>query len=164
MNDAVDEVIERWQAIRPDLDTSPIGVVVRIFRASRLLEQGIKDYFEANGLESWEYDVLATLLRAGDSSTLRMGDLAGAAMISPGALTNRIDRLAAKGLVTRATDPDNRRLVRTSLTDEGRRLADGLIEGHLANELSLIEALTPEERELLTGVLRKLLLSLGDHG
>ncbi|MEU6716234.1 MarR family transcriptional regulator [Nonomuraea sp. NPDC046802] len=163
MNDAVDEIIERWDAIRPDLDTSPVGVVIRIFRASRLLEQGIKDYFEAHGLEPWEYDVLATLLRAGDSSTLRMSDLAGAAMITPSALTNRIDRLVAKGLVTRATDPDNRRLVRTTLTAEGRRLADGLIEGHLANELNLIEGLSADERALLGSLLRKLLLSLNDR-
>ncbi|WP_405616800.1 MarR family transcriptional regulator [Streptomyces sp. NBC_01511] len=162
MNDAVDGVIERWAAIRPDLDTTPVGVVLRIFRASRLLEQGIKGYFEANGLEPGEYDVLATLLRAGDSSALRMSDLAGAAMISPGALTNRIDRLVAKGLVTRATDPDNRRLVRTTLTDEGRRLADGLIEGHIANELDLVQALTPNERAQLAHLMRKLLLSLED--
>ncbi|WP_414167035.1 MarR family winged helix-turn-helix transcriptional regulator [Streptoverticillium reticulum] len=163
MNDAVDEIIGRWGAIRPDLDTTPIGVVLRVFRASRLLEQGIKGYFEAHGLESWEYDVLATLLRAGDSSTLRMGDLAGAAMVSPGALTNRIDRLAAKGLVTRATDPGNRRLVRVTLTTEGRRLADDLIEGHIANELSLIGGLTPDEQAVLGTLLRKLLLSLNDR-
>ncbi|PSK98850.1 DNA-binding MarR family transcriptional regulator [Murinocardiopsis flavida] len=164
MADAVDGIIERWGAVRPDLDTAPIGVVVRIFRTSRLLDQGLKDYFAAHGLEAWEYDILATLLRAGDSSTLRMSDLAGAAMISPAALTNRIDRMVAKGLVTRATDPENRRLVRTSLTDEGRRLADGLIDGHIANELALIGGLTPDEQATLAALLRKLLTSLEDGG
>ncbi|WP_406204688.1 MarR family transcriptional regulator [Kitasatospora sp. NBC_01560] len=160
MDDAVDTVIARWRALRPELDTAPIGVVLRIFRASRLLELGIKDYFEANGLEPWEYDMLTTLLRAGDGVALRMSDLAGAAMISPGALTNRIDRLVAKGLVTRATDPENRRMVRTALTEEGSRVAHSLIEGHLANELDLVGALSPDERAQLEGLLRKLLLSL----
>ncbi|MFJ9952451.1 MarR family winged helix-turn-helix transcriptional regulator [Kitasatospora sp. NPDC091207] len=164
MDDAVDTVIERWRALRPDLDTAPIGVVLRIFRASRLLELGIKDYFEANDLEPWEYDMLTTLLRAGDGAALRMSDLAGAAMISAGALTNRIDRLVAKGLVTRATDPENRRMVRTALTEEGRRIAHSLIEGHLANELDLVRALSPDERAQLEGLLRKLLLSLESGG
>ncbi|MDI2127556.1 MarR family winged helix-turn-helix transcriptional regulator [Yinghuangia seranimata] len=163
MDDAVDGIIERWGAVRPDLDTAPIGVVVRIFRAARLLDQGVKEYFEAHGLEAWEYDVLTTLLRAGGGGTLRMSDLAGAAMISPAALTNRVDRLVAKGLVTRATDPENRRLVRTTLTEEGRRIADGLIGGHIANELALIDGLTPAEQATLAKLLRKLLLSLDDR-
>ncbi|MFB6613555.1 MarR family winged helix-turn-helix transcriptional regulator [Streptomyces sp. NPDC085524] len=162
MRDTVDEVIDRWDAIRPGLDTEPIGVVLRIFRASRLLEQGIKGYFDEHGLETWEYDILATLLRAGGGNTLRMSDLAGAAMISPATLTHRIDRLVAKGLVTRATDPDNRRLVRTELTTEGRGIAEGLIEGHLANERELIESLNPKESQQLASLLRKLLMPLED--
>lgn len=64
-------------------------------------------------------------------------------MISPAALTHRIDLLVAKGLVTRATDPDNRRLVRTELTAEGRSIAEGLIEGHLANEREPSKASAP---------------------
>ncbi|MEV7616557.1 MarR family transcriptional regulator [Streptomyces sp. NPDC089799] len=162
MRDTVDEVIERWDTIRPGLDTEPIGVVLRIFRASRLLEQGIKGYFDEHGLETWEYDILATLLRAGGGNTLRMSDLAGAAMISPAALTHRIDRLVAKGLVTRATDSNNRRLVRTQLTAEGRSIAEGLIEGHLANERELIENLSPKESRQLASLLRKLLVPLED--
>ncbi|MFD8141821.1 MarR family winged helix-turn-helix transcriptional regulator [Streptomyces sp. NPDC059708] len=158
MRDTVDEVIERWDAVRPGLDTEPIGVVLRIFRASRHLDQGIKGYFDEHGLETWEYDILATLLRAGGGNALRMSDLAGAAMISPAALTNRVDRLVAKGLVTRATDPDNRRLVRTELTAEGRRIAEDLIEGHLANERELIDGLTPQESRQLASLLRKLLV------
>ncbi|MEV7544092.1 MarR family transcriptional regulator [Streptomyces sp. NPDC089915] len=158
MRDTVDEVIERWDAVRPGLDTEPIGVVLRIFRASRHLDQGIKGYFDEHGLETWEYDILTTLLRAGGGNALRMSDLAGAAMISPAALTNRVDRLVAKGLVTRATDPDNRRLVRTELTAEGSRIAEDLIEGHLANERELIDGLTPQESRQLASLLRKLLV------
>ncbi|SHF63108.1 MarR family winged helix-turn-helix transcriptional regulator [Streptoalloteichus hindustanus] len=160
MGDAVDEITEQWARVRPDLDTTPVGVVLRIFRAARLLEQGLKGYFDEHGLETWEYDVLSTLLRAEGEGPLRMGDLAGAAMVSPGALTNRIDRLVAKGLVTRATDPASRRTVRTALTEEGRQLADGLIEGHIANERDLIDGLTPDEQRQLAALLRKLLRSL----
>nr|BFE86272.1 MarR family transcriptional regulator [Planobispora longispora] len=142
------------------LDVSAMGVVGRVSRASRLLERGVKAHFEEHGLEAWEFDVLATLLRA--DRTLCMSDLAGAAMVSSGALTNRIDRLVAKGLVTRATSEDNRRLVLVTLTAEGRRLAGDLLDGHVANEERLLSGLTPAERAELAALLRKLLCSLGD--
>ncbi|GIH89467.1 MarR family winged helix-turn-helix transcriptional regulator [Planobispora siamensis] len=160
MNDAVDKILDQWGAVRPGLDVSAMGVVGRVSRASRLLERGLKAYFDEHGLEAWEFDVLATLLRA--DRTLCMSDLAGAAMVSSGALTNRIDRLVAKGLVTRATSEDNRRLVLVSLTEEGRRLASGLLDGHVANENRLLEGLTPDERAQLAGLLCKLLYTLGD--
>ncbi|GAA0934449.1 MarR family transcriptional regulator [Nonomuraea longicatena] len=162
MGDTADTIMEQWGAVRPELDSWPVGVVVRIFRASRHLEAGLKDYFTAHDLEPWEYDVLATLLRSGEDGTLRMSDLAGAAMLTPGALTNRVNRLVARGLVTRETDADNRRTVKTTLTDEGRRLAHDLIEGHFANELSLIDGLSRDEQAQLATLLRKLLISLGE--
>ncbi|MBG0827811.1 MarR family transcriptional regulator [Planomonospora sp. ID67723] len=162
MSDAVDRILGQWASVRPGLDVSAMAVVGRVSRASRLLERGVKAYFEEHGLEAWEFDVLATLLRA--DRTLCMSDLAGAAMVSSAALTNRIDRLVAKGLVTRATAEDNRRLVLVTLTDEGRRLATGLLDGHVANEQRLLDGLTPAERDQLAALLRKLLSSLGDTG
>ncbi|GGL15397.1 MarR family winged helix-turn-helix transcriptional regulator [Planomonospora parontospora] len=162
MNDAVDRILDQWAAVRPGLDTSAMGVVGRISRASRLLERGVRAYFDEHGLEPWEFDVLATLFRA--DRTLCMGDLAGAAMVSSGALTNRIDRLVAKGLVTRATAEGNRRLVLVTLTETGHRLVGGLVDGHVANEDRLLDGLTPAERDELAALLRKLLGSLGDTG
>ncbi|GGS80951.1 transcriptional regulator [Planobispora rosea] len=156
----MDKILEQWGTVRPGLDVSAMGVVGRISRASRLLERGVKAYFDEHGLEAWEFDVLATLLRAG--RTLCMSELAGAAMVSSGALTNRIDRLVAKGLVTRATSADNRRLVLVSLTDEGRRVVTGLLDGHVANEDRLLSGLAPDERAELAALLCKLLRSLGD--
>ncbi|GAA3158928.1 MarR family transcriptional regulator [Planomonospora alba] len=160
MHDAVDKILEQWAAARPGLDVSAMGVVGRLSRASRLLERGVKAYFDEHGLEAWEFDVLATLLRA--DRTLCMRDLASAAMVSSAALTNRIDRLVAKGLVTRATAEDNRRLVLVTLTEAGRRLAGDLLEGHLANERRLLDGLGPAEQAQLAALLRRLLRSLGD--
>lgn len=162
MGDATDKIAEQWAAVRPDLDATPVHVVLRIFRSSRLLDQRVKEHFAAHGLESWEFDVLATLRRAGDNGTLRMSDLAGTAMLSPAALTNRVDRLVAKGLVVRTTHPDNRRIVQTSLTEPGRQLVDTLIAGHFSHERELVDGLTAAEQRQLASLLRKLLESLGD--
>ncbi|MEU6407587.1 MarR family transcriptional regulator [Microbispora sp. NPDC046933] len=163
-HDAVDRILGQWARVRPDVDCSAMGVAGRISRASRLLEKGIKEYFAGHDLEPWEFDVLATLFRSNPDHRLCMSDLATAAMVSSAALTNRVDRLVARGLVHREVSPSNRRMVLITLTEEGRAVVDALLEGHVANEERLLADLTDEDREQLSGLLCKLLTSLGDVG
>ncbi|MDR8413209.1 MarR family transcriptional regulator [Nonomuraea sp. 3-1Str] len=162
--DGVDVIIREWQAVRPDLDCSPMAVVGRLSRASRLLERAIKDEFAEHGLESWEFDVLATLLRAGPPHVLSAGELSSAGMVSSAALTNRVDRLVSKGLVEREVDPAHRRRVLISLSEQGLRLVNQVVEHHLANERRLLEGLPVAGRDQLAALLRRLLVSLGDNG
>lgn len=164
MEDNVDRLLEQWRTERPDIDPAPMGVVGRISRASRLLERELREHFAAHDLQPYEFDILATLRRAGSPYRLTPGALIETSMVTSGAITNRIDRLAAKGLLTRETDPDNRRSVLITLTDRGRELVDEVVASHVANELRLLEPLSPREQEQLAELLRKLLLGLGDAG
>ena len=160
--DAVDEILEQWSRQRPDSDVSPMGVVGRLSRASRLVEGGVQAYFAAEGMESWEFDVLATLRRAGPPFTLSPKDLVATAMVGSPALTHRVDRLVARKLVTREGDAANRRRVLISLTPEGLALVDRVFDGHVANEHRLLDGLDASERTELSRILRKLLGSLND--
>jgi DNA-binding MarR family transcriptional regulator len=162
MRDTVDEIVDQWTEIRPDLDVSPMAVVGRLSRASRLLERGVKEFFASHGLESWEFDVLATLRRAGEPYTLTPGDLGRTVMIGSSALTNRVDRLVSRGLVTREADPENRRRVLITLTPDGLALVDRLAGGHYLNEDRLLSGLSKPQRDRLAATLRTLLISLGD--
>ncbi|MFB4288611.1 MarR family winged helix-turn-helix transcriptional regulator [Nonomuraea sp. ATR24] len=162
MEDAVDVILGQWARACPGLDASPMGVVGRVSRLSRLLERGVKEFLAGRGLEPWEFDMLATLLRSGESHTMCMKDLSSSAMVSPGALTNRMDRLVERGLVDRRPAPGNRRMILVSLTPEGLRLVDDVLEGHLDNERDLLAGLDDDERAALAGLLRKLLVSLHD--
>ena len=162
MTDNLDWILDQWRAERPDLAASPMGVVGRIQRASRLLEHGLSEYFAGHGLQLWEFDILSTLLRSGPPYRLTAGTLGRASMISSGAVTNRIDRLAARNLVTRETDPANRRNVVITLTASGHDLVSRTLPGHIDNENRLLSALAPAEREQLADLLRKLLTALGD--
>lgn len=162
MDDAVDVILGQWARTRPDVDVSSMGVVGRVSRASRLLERGVKEFFAEHGLEAWEFDMLATLLRSGDNAQMCMKDLSASAMVSPGALTNRMDHLVKRGLVHRWPAPDNRRMTLVALTDEGRRVANDMLELHAANEERLLAGLSTPDREALGDLLRKLLLTLGD--
>ncbi|MEU6238872.1 MarR family transcriptional regulator [Kitasatospora sp. NPDC047058] len=161
--DGVDRITAQWRAVRPDLDTSPMAVIGRLSRASRLLERGIKENLAVHGVEPWEFDVLATLLRSGAPHVLTAGELSSAVMISSAALTNRIDHLVEKGLVERAVDPAHRRRVLISLTGTGQDLTNRLVEHHLAGEERQLAGLTAAEREQLTGLLRRVLITLDDH-
>ncbi|HZE40522.1 MAG TPA: MarR family transcriptional regulator [Stackebrandtia sp.] len=160
--DMMDEVQRLWRRARPDDDVGPMGVVGRIQRASRLLEQGHRDYFRQFDIDDGEFNVLATIRRYGSPYVVSPGILLKTSYIKAAAITNRVDRLVAKGYVTRQTDPDNRRKVRVSLTPEGLELVERAFGGHVANEDRMLEALDSGEREQLAGLMRKLLVSLGD--
>jgi DNA-binding MarR family transcriptional regulator len=162
MADAIDLFTEHWNQERPDVDVSPMAVIGRIQRLSRLLEQDLKKFFAGHGLDFWEFDMLATLRRSGGANGLTAGALNQVAMLTSGAITNRIDRLAAKGLVERAPCPEDRRAIRVQLTPTGRTLIDDLLPLHMENEQRLLTALDQQDRGQLAGLLRTLAESLGD--
>ena len=160
--DAVDRIVEQWTAERPDLDSSPIGVIGRVSRLSRLVDRRLAENFARFGLENWMYDVLATLRRAGPPYELTAGMLVRRTMVTTGAITNRIDRLAERGLVQRSADADDRRKVIVHLTPAGLALVDEVAEAHMAVEHEILGELSPRQRATLADLLRVPLLTLGD--
>ncbi|MFD5556379.1 MarR family winged helix-turn-helix transcriptional regulator [Streptomyces sp. NPDC127068] len=162
MGDNVDRVLAQWRAEKPGLDATPMGVIGRIQRAARLLERELSEQFATHGLQLGEFDILATLLRSGAPYRLTAGALSEASMISSGAMTNRLNRLVAKELVTRETDPDNRRSLLITLTSEGHRTVEAALLGHLAAESQLLTPLDEDKQQQLAGLLRELLTGLGD--
>jgi DNA-binding MarR family transcriptional regulator len=157
--DAVDRILEQWQRVRPDLDSSAVGIVGRVSRLSRLIDRHLAVNFARHGIESWMYDVLATLRRNGPPYELTAGELVRQTMITTGAMTNRIDRLQARGLVVRAAGTD-RRTVIVRLTAAGREMVDDVVTGHLATERSLLAPLSATRQRQLAGMLRELLAPL----
>ena len=158
--DGVDLILEQWQRERPDLDASPIGVIGRISRLARELEQRLEPVYAEQGLEPGWYDVLATLRRYGPPYRLRPTEFSSALMLTSSGTTKRLDRLERAGLIARTPDPDDRRGTLITLTDAGRELIDSVTAAHLANEARLISSLDKEERSTLADLLRKLLLGL----
>jgi DNA-binding MarR family transcriptional regulator len=162
MGDHVDRVLQQWRTERPDLEASPMGIVGRIQRASRLLERGLSENFARHDLQLWEFDILATLRRSGPPYRLTAGALSDSAMVTSGAVTNRIDRLVARSLVTRETDPANRRSVIITLTESGWTLIDDVLVPHVTHEEHLLACLSADEQQQLATLLRTLLVGLGD--
>jgi DNA-binding MarR family transcriptional regulator len=162
LTDEVDRLVAAWQRERPDLDTRPMQVLSRITRLARHLDLARRAAFEAHGLENWEFDVLTALRRAGSPYQLSPGRLLRETMVTSGTMTNRVDRLAEKGLVVRRPDPDDRRGVLVSLTDEGRDRVDAALEDLLTQERDLLARLAPAEQESLAALLRTVVAPFDD--
>lgn len=154
--DPVDRLLAQWGRERPDLDVRPMAVVGRISRVARRIDLAQRATFARFDLDPAAFDVLATLRRTGPPYALTPGDLMRTAMVTSGAITQRLDRLEARGLVERGGHPGDGRAVLVTLTDAGRRLVDEVLPAHLATEERLIAALGPADREALAALLRRL--------
>ena len=157
MRDEVDELTEAWARERSDLDLAPVAVFSRISRLARHLDLARRAAFTTHGIESWEFDVLAALRRAGAPYELSPGRLLRETLVTSGTMTNRVDRLAARGFVERYPDPDDRRGVIVRLTAEGKEAVDGAFEALLTAETELLASLPVRDRKKLAGLLRTLL-------
>jgi DNA-binding MarR family transcriptional regulator len=156
--DDVDRVIAAWHRERPDLDLAPLAVLSRVSRLARRLELARDRAFAAHELALWEFDVLVALRRSGPPYRLSPGQLLAETLVTSGTMTNRIDRLEARGLVRREPVPDDLRATWVALTGEGRARVDAAFEDLLAEERMLLAALHDADRDALAASLRQLLL------
>jgi DNA-binding MarR family transcriptional regulator len=155
--DLVDRVIAQWRHERPDLDVRPMATFARLGRLGALLGRTIEEKLGEHGLSTAEFDVLASLRRAGSPHRLTPSQLSSTLLLSGGAMTNRLDRLEAKGLVERVLDREDRRSFQVSLTKKGLATVDAAVADHVANEKELLSPLTQGEQADLDRLLKKLL-------
>ena len=163
MADYVTQVVDEWAEVRPDLDTSPIEVVLRLLRAAHVVQHQLDAVASASPALSHkgDLDTLTALRRAGGSAS--PGELAAVVQLTSGGMTNRLDRLETAGLVRRTPAEHDRRASVVSLTAEGRRLADAVFEASLEAQHRLVGTLSADERAQLASALERLLIGLGDR-
>ena len=99
--DDVDRIVSAWRRERPDLDVTPLEVLSRVSRLARRLDRVRGTAFAQKGLDGWEFDVLSALRRAGTPYELSPGQLVTETLVTSGTMTNRVDRLVARGWVER---------------------------------------------------------------
>jgi DNA-binding MarR family transcriptional regulator len=157
--DRATKAAEQWARERPDLDTGPMVLLGRLGEVALVIARDrLNPVFAEFGLQPGEFDVLATLRRAGSPYALTPTDLYEAAMISSGSMTNRIDRLEKAGLVTRRPNPADKRGSLVALTAQGLALIERVVEAHVANQHAIVRGLEANERDQLSELLGKLLL------
>lgn len=161
MTDEVDGVVGAWQRARADLCLDSMQVWSRIDRLAGILEQHRRRAFAGHGIEGWEFDVLAALRRSDPPHRLSPGQLVRETHVTSGTMTNRVDRLATRHLVTRESDPSDGRGVLVAITAEGSDLVDAALASLLEVERGLLSGWDDAERDDLAAMLRRLLLDCG---
>ncbi|CAN5874676.1 MAG: MarR family transcriptional regulator [Actinomycetota bacterium] len=162
-DDEVDRIVAAWQRERPDLDIEPLRILSRVSRLARHLDLARRAAFAEHGLESWEFDVLAALRRSGAPYQLTPGQLVRQTLVSSGTMTNRVDRLAGRGLVERSRALTDRRGVLVTLTPAGRHTVDDALADLVAGERVLLRGLDPAGERALAEQLRRMLAPFEHH-
>lgn len=147
----------RWAVdVWPQIDPEVEGVVVRIEKCHRHLQNAFRASLGDAGLTKEEWKVLMAL----HDSVRSHGWLCRELDVSTGAMTNRLDKLEARGLIKRTPDPQDRRGVLLEVTAEGDARLQGYVDAGAARERELLDDLTLEEKKKLNELLSKLLVSL----
>lgn len=154
--DPFDTHRDQWRHERPELDAAGLEVLWRIFFLHKHLRKSAGRDLSKLHLTNWAFDVLASLRRQGPPYQMSPSELCRAAMLSSGAMTNRLDRLQDRGLIERHADPNDRRGLLVRLTDRGTKLVDEAVKIRFDQANRALEPLSESERIQLTGLLRKL--------
>ena len=161
-HDIIDDLQKDWGEERPDLDSEAMGVVLRIQALDKILGDQVAERLRDFGLQWWQYDVLSALRRQGKPFRMAATELAEAAMLTSGAMTNRIDRLESKKLVRRLHDPSDRRRVLVELTARGQEQVETATRARFEIASSALARLDRKRRKQLSDLLRQLLLAQGE--
>ncbi len=153
--DLVDDLLDAWRATRPDLDPGPLGTVGRVIVLAKHLERSVELALAKHHLSLGQFDILATLRRAGKKGGLTPGQLLQSVVLSSGGMTSRLDKLEVAGLIARESDPSDRRGVMVFLTQKGRKVIDAATATRFQEAADSLPPLAPAEQEVFEEYLRR---------
>lgn len=152
--DAIDRVVEHWAKEKPDLETEPMAIMGRLMRIAKYMETEVAQLHKRYDLKLGEFDVLATLRRSGQPFRLTPSELIDSMMLTSGAMTNRLDKLESKGLISREHSKEDRRSVTVELTQDGFVLIDKIIEEHAAVQAKLVKGMNANQKKQMNTLLK----------
>lgn len=159
MRDHIDFVISQWDSALPQLDTSSMKIFGRMLRLMKHLAKARSLALEEFGFHEGEFDVLATLRRAGEPYCLSPTQLYKALLVTSGAMTHRLNRLEQEGWIERLPDPEDKRSMRVGLTSQGQLRIERALTAHVQAQEAILSALPAAQRRDLENTLKTLLLN-----
>jgi DNA-binding MarR family transcriptional regulator len=162
LQDSVDRSLTHWARVRPDLDFTSAAMASRLGRLRRIFEAELEATFAEHGLNWAEFAMLAMLQRLDQPDGVPQRQLTRELNLSSGTVSVRVERLAARELLTRHSNAQDRRNSVLQLTDAGRALVDQVAPAYAATHRRLLAPLSTEQWEQLSNILRTLLVSLED--
>ncbi len=162
--DKVDQWLRVWEREIPDLDSLTEGIVERINILDKAFDRSMQETMAAYGLDRRSYGLLGRLRSYGPPYQRSPGQLASDMHVSSGAMTNRLDRMEAAGLIRRLPDPNDRRGTIIEPTEEGHATWDRTVGTQARREAVIASVLDPAERAELFRLLRHLMRAFPDEG
>ena len=160
--DNIDEMLDVWAREIPDLDRLTEGIIERIQILSWNFNQSLEENLVESDLDRRAFSLLGKLRKYGPPYRTSAGKLAADLRISSGAMTARLDRLEAAGLIRRLDDPNDRRGIVVEPTERGLERWDMVAGASSRTEAKLVSVLSDTEKERLHSLLRKLMLAFPD--
>ncbi|GAB3294757.1 MarR family winged helix-turn-helix transcriptional regulator [Epidermidibacterium keratini] len=161
--DAVDEIADAWARELPDAPNASIGVITRIWRIAKLLEEDRRATMRRLGMDVTTRNLLSTLRRSGPPYRLSISEIARQAGVTPGAVSQWVSTNEREGMVVRERSDRDGRAVFVALTDDGKRRIDAVVVDLLSHEDELVAGLSGRQVDQLAGLLKKLMSSLEDR-
>lgn len=125
-NSLIYEITRQWHTERPDLDLQNFLMQIYLQRIGRIIESRFgKMCLRRFGIRAQDMRLLFALRRSGVPFAKRPTDLFRATLVTSGAITKQVDRLADKRLVRRLPDPDYGGGFLVQLTEKGLEVIDG---------------------------------------
>ena len=159
-HDSVDANVETWRAAWPQVDPEVFAVLARLTHAGRHVERATERTAALHGMSRREVMVLGALRRKGAPYESTPTGLKQLLWLSLPGLKKRLDRLEALGMVTRVSNPLDRRGLMVRLTARGHAALDDLVMHPQAIVYQALIEMVPTERSRLSGLLRDLLARL----
>ena len=161
-HDHIDEMLDVWKREIPDLDKLTEGIIERIQILSWNFNQALDEVLEEVELDRREFGLLGKLRRHGPPYRASAGKLAADLRLSSGAITNRLDRMEAAGLIRRLPDPNDRRGTLVEPTENGHKAWDETVGASARSEAAATGVLSEAEKVQLHDLLRELMQAFPD--
>jgi DNA-binding MarR family transcriptional regulator len=162
VRDHVDEMLDVWAREIPDLDKLTEGIIERIQILSWNFNQSLDEVLEELELDRREFGLLGKLRKHGPPYQASAGRLAADLRLSSGAMTNRLDRMEAAGLIRRLPDPSDRRGTLVEPTEKGHHAWDKTVGASARREAAATAVLSDSEKVQLHDLLRDLMQAFPD--
>jgi DNA-binding MarR family transcriptional regulator len=157
--DAIAEARRQWEA-HGWAAPAAMTATTSIMRAHQIVLARVDEALRPFDLTFARYEALV-LLAFSRQGALPLGKMGDRLMLHPTSVTNIVDRLENQGMVQRAAHPTDRRTTLAKITDDGRRVVDKATEAVTATSFG-VAALTDDELDQLTALLRKMRIDAGD--
>ncbi len=154
MQDDFDTMGEQWQQQGVSDALPALQLLGRFARLNKQLEQAFLHCYRQQGLKQGEFDVLATLHRAGPPYSLSPSQLHQSMLLSSGAMSSRLEKLEQRQLIARRHCTDDRRVVHVSLTEQGKALIEQALPPHTELQQALVAPLSTQQQQQLNDLLK----------